>query len=68
MGKNKFDKSKEFLELMKEENGSVMSFEDFKEEIMIKIGADEERTVRPYIKLMLELKLISSEGENVRIN
>lgn len=68
MGKTKFRTAQNFLDSVKKEKGVVLEFDDFKREIIKRIGADEERTVKPYFSLMIEFKLISAEGENVRIN
>lgn len=66
MGKNQFDKAKEFIEELKKEN-IIWGFEDFKLQIEKKLGNDKYRTVKPYLKLMLDTKLIVGEGENVRL-
>ncbi len=63
-----YSKALRFLDALKEESGLVMAFDDFKIEIMKRIGSDKHKTLRPYMRLMLDTKLITVEGSNVRIN
>ena len=58
MGKNRYSKSIEMIKGLKKRFGSSMSFETLKREIMIQIGGDSERTIKPYINFMIELNLI----------
>jgi hypothetical protein len=68
MGKTRYTRAKEFLEKLKQNEGNLLDFSSLRRKIFILIGSDEERTVKPYLKLMLDTGLISEEGDNVRIN
>lgn len=63
MGKTKYTTAKQFVSMLKAKNGEYIPFAIFIEEIRKVIGADEERTIRPYVKLMMETKLISKGDE-----
>lgn len=63
MGKNKFDRAKEFLNNLKEKKGDALSFPFFLKEIKKEIGMDETRTVKPYLKLMLDFRLIEQQED-----
>ena len=58
MGKNRYSKSIEMIEGMIKRFGKNVSFDTLKKEIMIQIGGDSERTIKPYINFMIELNLI----------
>ena len=58
MGKNRYSKSIEMIKGLKKRFGSNVSFDTLKKEIMIHIGGDTERTIKPYIHFMIELNLI----------
>lgn len=62
MGKTKYARAKELLTKIKEKNGDTVPFSLLRNEVLINIGADEIRTVRPYVKLMVDLKLIEQTG------
>ena len=66
MGKNKYQKGRDFLEKLKSEN-TVHPTDVFVKELKKEIGFDE-RTIKSYIKMFLEYQMISEEGQNVRIN
>lgn len=68
MGKTRYNRAKDFLEALKKEKGEKLPFPSFLFEAKKYLGADEKRITRPYIRLMLDYDLITSEGENVRIN
>ena len=67
MGKTRYQRAKEFLEELRKNHGSIINFEVFRNQAMLCLGADEERTVRPYFKLMSEANLIMEKGEQVVI-
>jgi len=68
MAITRFSKAQKFLKDLQQEKGNLISFDDFRIEVIKKIGADEYKTVKPYLKMMTELKMISAEDQNVRIN
>lgn len=55
MGKTQYQKC---VELLKEHEDDIISFERVTTLIKIKIGNDKYRTVKPCFELMLESKLI----------
>ena len=67
MGKTRFTKSQETLDILKKEHGDLLTFDNLKLGIMRFIGADELRTVKPTIQLMLATKLIKQEGSFIKI-
>jgi len=67
MGFNRYSKALKLLENIKKIHGDVVSSEFLKKEIIMHLGGDEKQTVRPYLRMMFELKMIIEEGENVRI-
>lgn len=67
MGVSKYIVAKQLCDELKKEK-TIYSFEEFLNLIRMKIGTDEKRTVRPTVKLMLEFKLVTGEGDDVRIN
>ena len=67
MPKTRFQFATEFLDTVKKLKGDLVEWGEFKIMIERKLGSDKYRTVKPYLKLMTEQKLIKSEGENVRI-
>lgn len=58
MPKNKYQKAKQCLDELKHQAGDNIPFSILKKSIMEKIGADENRTVRPYVKFMLDMGMI----------
>lgn len=67
MGKTKYSKSVEVLQLIKKEYGEIISLENLKIGIMKYIGSDEIRTIKPTMQLMLATNLIKQEGALIRI-
>ena len=68
MGFHRYAKAKKLLETLKRKHGEVISGDLLKQEIIKNIGGDEKQTLRPYLRMMFELKMIEEEGKNVRIN
>lgn len=66
-GKSRYERSKELIAQLKREKGSLISFEDLRKAIISTLGSDENRTVRPYVKLMHEMKLIMDHGEHIEL-
>jgi hypothetical protein len=64
MGKNRFTKAKEILNNLKREKGQKVSFNDLKLSIMRDAGSDLNRTVKPYISLMIDQALIRTDGSD----
>ena len=58
MGKGRYSKAIEMINALKGREGHIVSFDTLKREIMIKIGGEAVRTVKPYIQFMIELNLI----------
>ena len=67
MGKTKYQKAVEFLDGIKKTQGATISFESFKNQAIMKLGADETRTLKPYLKMMAEFNLIIEAGEQIVI-
>ena len=67
---SKYIIAKKLLTRLRSESGEILPFNTLRIEIIKNIGADDRRTVKPYIQLMLETELIIKEGdgEYVRIN
>lgn len=67
MGKTKYTRAKEVLALLKQEYGEIISLDNLKTGIVKYIGADELRTIKPTLSLMLAINLIKQEGDLIRI-
>lgn len=67
MGKTKYDKAQEVLKVLSTEFGDIITFDKLKIGVMKYIGADELRTVKPTIQLMMATNLIKQEGSLIRI-
>ena len=67
MGRNKATTLLTFLKTLIEKKGNLIPFEDYLTEFKIYVGADEDRTVKPYLKLALELGYIEQQGNNIFI-
>lgn len=61
-----FKRAEEFLEEFKKTYGNYVEFDILLKEMKLKLGFDEERTIKPYLKMMNEFLLIK-EDENGRI-
>lgn len=67
MGKTQYQRSLDFLKVIKNEYGVQLHFDFFLNQMRMIIGADETRTIKPYLRLMVDMNLIEQEGETVRI-
>jgi len=56
---NRYEKAVKLLKDFKEKNGPIITFDELKKEIEMKIGAHENKTVRPYIQLIRRFELIT---------
>lgn len=56
-------KAKDLLLELKLEKGEKIDLKVLINKIKLRIGADENRTVKPYIKFMLDMNLIKSHSE-----
>lgn len=65
MGKTRYETAKKFIEIMEKNYGSLVSFDLFVINFKKMVGADEYRTVKPYMKFMQEVELIKGDGENI---
>lgn len=63
----KYSKAVDLIHIIKREKGNTLKPEELKNYIIKYIGADEKRTLRPYLLLMMDLALIKVEGDNVTI-
>lgn len=61
MGANKFDKAKEIIQRLKNQDCKEIGMQKLRGYIIRHIGGDE-RTIQSIIKLMLETKLIKDVG------
>lgn len=61
MARTKYGKAREMLKELKREK-RIFGKLRLREEIIKEIGSDERRTVIPYLKLMIETKLIEDIG------
>jgi len=68
MGRNKHKTLLTFLKALIEKKGNLIPFEDYLIEFKIYVGADEDRTVKPYLKLALELGYIEQQGNKIFLN
>jgi hypothetical protein len=62
MGKTQYKRAREFLDKLKGEIGEEVKFELFLLEMRKELGADEKRTIKPYMQLMRDLTMVKEEG------
>jgi len=67
MGKTMYKKATDLLEGLKKKHGNRISKKLFLSEIQIQIGANYERTIKPYVKLMEDLNLVKEDGDHIDI-
>lgn len=59
---NRYQKAKELLLDLK--GKELLTLADLTNEIIMNLGSDNSRTVKPYVQLMLQLKMIKLEENN----
>lgn len=67
MGKTRYNQALDLLNNLREQHGTTIPFIFLKHEIMKNIGSHENRTVKPILKLMLELNMIKQNGEDENV-
>lgn len=67
MAKTRYEKAKELLIKLKEEHGEFIQLDKLLIDIRKDIGGDEKRTVKPYIKFMLDTELVVGTDKGLLI-
>ena len=67
MGKTRFKKAKELIEKIKKEKGKLITDKELIKEMESHLGSDMQRTICPYIKLMLKHNLVKEIGDKVEL-
>ena len=60
-------KARELIDSLKRRDGTLISFDVLKNEIATKIGGDKNRTIKPYIKLMIDLQMIKERENGIEL-
>lgn len=66
-GTSRYERAKELLDNLKSEGKKLLTEIELKYFIITNFGSDEVRTVKPYIDMMVETKLIKAQGDGYLI-
>lgn len=67
MGKTRYQVAKDLLLDIKNRNGVTIPFKLLRLELTRNVGADKNRTVKPYLDMMLELEMIKPTEDQINV-